>query len=438
MGATVPPRGVVARPPWSGTARTQSCVRALRTVWTTAPGTARTVGPMADGARAGARTGLVPAWADVGLALVLVTFCVFGTGGAASDQGLPPPDALAYALMVPASLSVVLWRVRPVWTFAVTGVALVVYVAGGYPFGPMLIVAALGVYALTSGAGLRVAAPATGALVVAVVAGALADGGPGSGRHVSALQDAVSLSAWVIVPAAVGAAVRVRRGARAQVRAEQARRTASEERLRMAQELHDSIGHGLAVIAMQAGVALHVIDRSPERAKESLGAIRAVSTETLDGLRAELEVLRAPDGEDAPTRPAPTTADVPVLLARVRAGGLVVDDRVEDVPALPEPVGVAVYRILQEALTNVLRHAGAGRVVVTVARAGDDLRLEVVDDGSGGPASSPGPVPGSGIAGMRARAAGLGGDLEAGPDPAGGFAVRARLPLGPADGGATP
>ena len=194
----------------------------------------------------------------------------------------------------------------------------------------------------------------------------------------------------------------------------------------MAQELHDVVGHGLAVIAMQAGVALHVLDRDPGKARESLEAIRAMSRESLDGLRTELAQLRAGAGDVPERRPLPGVADLALLVQRVREGG--VDVRLEvtgRLDGLPTDVGAAAYRIVQESLTNVLRHAGADAATVVVRAADAQLEVEVVDRGSGG---APG-ADGSGIRGMRERATSLGGTVEAGPASGGGFRVRAVLPL---------
>jgi signal transduction histidine kinase len=234
-------------------------------------------------------------------------------------------------------------------------------------------------------------------------------------------------SAILAAAFATGSAARVRTESWRGVRAEQARRAASEEQLRMAQELHDVVGHGLAVIAMQAGVALHVLDRDPDKARESLEAIRTMSRESLDGLRTELAQLRA--GGDAERRPLPGVDDLALLVQRVREGG--VDVRLEvtgPVAELPTEVGAAAYRIVQESLTNVLRHAGADAATVVVRASEARLEVEVTDRGHGGtPAAD-----GSGIRGMRERATALGGTLDAGPASGGGFRVRAVLPLSPA------
>nr|WP_246324792.1 histidine kinase [Petropleomorpha daqingensis] len=200
----------------------------------------------------------------------------------------------------------------------------------------------------------------------------------------------------------------------------------------MAQDVHDGVGHGLAVIAMHAGVALHVLDRDPERARELLTTIQATSREALDGLRADLDRWRAPD-DAAARRPTPGLAELPRLLERMRAGGLRLTGWIDPGPDVPEDVGAAAYRIVQESLTNVLRHAGGAAAEVRLSRRAGRLEVEVRDDGHG--AAAP---PGSGITGMRHRAAAVGGELMAGPAPEGGFVVRAALPLAVASRVETP
>jgi signal transduction histidine kinase len=219
------------------------------------------------------------------------------------------------------------------------------------------------------------------------------------------------------------------RASAADLRGEQSRRAVSEERLRLAQEVHDEVGHGLAVIAMQSGVALRMLDRDLAQVRQALEAIQAASRDALDGVRAELAALREPERPGAPLRPATGLAELPALAARIRATGLPVtvdiDDTVTDL-GLPAEVDRSAYRIVQESLTNVLRHGGPGATArVRVAVDASTLRLEVTDTGRG---AAPG-ASGQGIDGMRTRAEALGGSLEAESSTDGGFAVRARLPV---------
>jgi len=362
-------------------------------------------------------------------AVPLLLIGLAGTAPAGEAQAHAPRDvdALAFGLVLLAVAAVVL---RRRWRWAAVGLnagAVAAYIWLGYPFGPILLT--VPVLTLTTAVHWpRRRAAAALALQVVLVFGASA--------LRAATHDAETWSelfrAWTVWSAilaaafATGSAARVRAESWRGVRAEQARRAASEEQLRMAQELHDVVGHGLAVIAMQAGVALHVLDRDPGKARESLEAIRAMSRESLDGLRTELAQLRAGAGDVPERRPLPGVADLALLVQRVREGG--VDVRLEvtgPLDGLPTDVGAAAYRIVQESLTNVLRHAGADAATVVVRAADAQLEVEVVDRGSGG---APG-ADGSGIRGMRERATSLGGTLEAGPASGGGFRVRAVLPL---------
>ena len=233
------------------------------------------------------------------------------------------------------------------------------------------------------------------------------------------------VAGWLIVVLAVAELVRSRRDTfreRARAEEEERQRVAGEQRLELAQELHDVLAHHISLINVQAGVALHLIDDQPERARPALAEIKAASREALRELRGALDILRR--GVEAPRPPAPRLAELDRLVATVAASGLDVTlddgDRPDDLPAAVE---LAAYRIVQEALTNVSRHAAADSATVTV-RYGDELTVEIVDDGVGGAARA-----GNGITGMRERAAALGGDVDAGPAPGGGFRVGARLPV---------
>ncbi|WP_245951179.1 sensor histidine kinase [Phytoactinopolyspora halophila] len=398
-------------------------------------------------------------WRHVWPALLVLVPGMFGTAPATANQldWSREPDAFTYSLVVFAGLSVLVQRRWPGVTLVCCGAAVITYLLTGHAYGPMLFAVPVAAFGVAEAWPLRRALLSNGGLGLAVFAAGgfhfgtdLADG------HAFNLLGWFGISlAAVAVPTAIGAAIRIRRESQANVRGAEARRAVSEERLRMAQELHDSVGHGLAVIAMQAGVALHVLESNPDKAREALEAIRSTSRESLDGLRSELDILRAPEGTNAPRRPGVGLADVDVLLERVRAGGV---DVVADlrVSSLPPEADVAVYRILQEALTNVLRHANATSAWVRVARAGADVVIEIIDDGGArraasdaddtandGRAQRPPQAEhriddggerqvehhGAGIPGMRARVEALGGELRAGRRKEGGFAVSARFPI---------
>lgn len=366
--------------------------------------------------------------ADARLAVPLLAIGVFGTGPAGERQPdwTRTADHGAYALVVVATASLVVRRPWPALALALNASSVALYLAVGYPFGPILLTVPVLTYAVAARwprprAAIGVAT-SFGLLLAATLVRIAYVGGQWGQLTLTGL-------AWATVVAAafaLGVTARVRRESAAGVRVEQARRAVSEERLRMAQDLHDVVGHGLAVIAMQAGVGLHLLDRDPTKVRESLEAIRATSRESLAGLRAELAQLRATSDEVGARRPQPGLADLSTLAQRIRAGGVdVTVDADQDLDRVPTEVGATAYRIVQESLTNVLRHAGTSHARVRVQADPGVLLVEVTDSGRGGAVNGDG----SGIRGMRTRAESLGGSLHAGPRPTGGFAVSARLPL---------
>jgi signal transduction histidine kinase len=374
-------------------------------------------------------------WPDIGLTAVLLLVGLNGTGPAAANQGQTVPVA-GYLLVVAACLPIVMWRWRPLWALAGSGTATAAYLAPGYAYGPIMFPLVVALYGYAARARLRRVMVATGVLAATAVAALAAEMVAGDRGWPEFLTGIAWVVAWLIIPAAVGVVVKARRDATAEVRAEQARRGVSEERLRLAQEVHDVVGHSLAVVALQAGVVLRVLDRDPERAREAVEAIRSTSTEALDSLRAELDTLRRAGAQpQVPRRPRTGLADLPALVERICASGLPVsvDGPPDGVVDLPARVDHAAYRIVQEALTNVLRHGGPQAVArVRLERTADGFAVDVTSTGAAG-----GPAPagaGHGIAGMRERAHALGGTVEAQPRPAGGFTVRARLPLPAGDG----
>jgi signal transduction histidine kinase len=214
--------------------------------------------------------------------------------------------------------------------------------------------------------------------------------------------------------------------ARAQTAEEAARRRSTEERLRIARELHDIIGHSLGTIAVQAGVGRHLMANEPEKAAEALDSIARVSRNSLDEVRAVVAGLRE---DDAAYHPTPGLGDLPDLVETVRSTGLNVELTLpNDLEAIPRQTGAAVYRIAREALTNVVRHAHASAASVQVDHHDGRVEVAVRDDGSGSDGEE-GTKPGHGIAGMRERAEALGGRLTAGASSGGGFLVTASLPV---------
>ncbi|MDT3726337.1 sensor histidine kinase [Streptomyces sp. DSM 41972] len=252
----------------------------------------------------------------------------------------------------------------------------------------------------------------------------LGTGTDGFARTVVVLVLALA-AAWM-----TGHSVRERREHAAALRSQTAAQAVAAERLRIARELHDMIAHSIGVIAIQAGVGRRVIDTQPDEARNALATIEDTSRETLAGLRRTLGALRrtapGPGTEAPPREPAPGLADLDRLTASTKDAGVHADVRwLGERRPLPPDIDLAAFRIVQEALTNVVRHADTPDCRVTIGYQDGELTIEVADDGRGGPASGIG----YGITGMRERVSLLRGQFTAGPRPEGGFRVAARLPL---------
>ena len=367
-------------------------------------------------------------------AVVVAAIQVGGTAGAAHSQAATgrPYEPLAWGLLVLSAAGLLLRRRSAVAALVATAVPVWVYFALGYPGGPVYL-AVIGALIGALARGRRVAAwvaLAVGYPMFVWVAPLVA------GQPPPQPATAVGTAAWLVACAAIVELVKSRRERAVEfrrTRAEESRRRAGEQRMAIARELHDVLAHHISLISVQAGVALHLMDEQPEQARTALTAIRQASRESLGELRSVLELLRhgadGADGADgAPRAPAPGLDALDALVERTSAAGLPVTVEVTGAARpLPAAVGLAAYRIVQEALTNVTRHAG--RPVTATVRldyAPDQLTVEVTDDGPGAEDAS---GTGSGLLGMAERAAALGGQLDAGPRPGGGFRVAARLPV---------
>jgi signal transduction histidine kinase len=250
------------------------------------------------------------------------------------------------------------------------------------------------------------------------------------GTAVPPLNDTLLLAGWLLALVIAAEATRIRCERVAESRAARQidrRRRDSERRLTVARDLHDVIGHQISLISVQANVGLDLMDSQPEQARAALTAIKTASKEALEELRSALTTLRRED--DAPRSPAPRLDRLAELVESARSAGLSVELEInKSRRQVPAAVHLAGYRIIQESLTNVARHAGPARVTVRVAYDEQALLIEVANDGKAASARPQAIGAGSGIAGMRERAAALGGDLSAGFRPGGGFLVSARIP----------
>ncbi|WP_234311909.1 sensor histidine kinase [Streptomyces griseus] len=358
-------------------------------------------------------------------ALVLVgsTFAAHAQAGDRAQL-----DVFARVLLLVAS-GLLLWRQRyPVPVVFGTAAAAMVYLGAGYPYGPVFLTVALACFSAVVTGHRRAAWTALGMLWAGhvLVAHWLYQWLPPSRDAAADWGQELATAAWVVAIVAVSELARTRREQWARERAERAqaaRRRADEERLRIARELHDVLAHSLSVINVQAGVGLALLDSDPEQARTALTTIKSASKEALGDVRQVLGTLRTPG--DAPRAPVPGLDRLPELVEQAARAGLTVEVDGEP-PNLPPGTDLAAFRILQEALTNVVRHSGSRHARVRLDHGDGTLRLRVDDDGPATGTDAGGS--GNGLAGMRERAAALGGTIEAGPRPDGGFRVLAVLP----------
>jgi signal transduction histidine kinase len=395
---------------------------------------------------------------DALLGLFVAVMQVQGTAAKPQDVGSRPLTDLGhlgYVLPIVSGLVLAVRRRWPAPVFITAALASLVYYAAGFTDGPGWIGLFVALYTLTAyGDGRRsVALAGVGITVLA------------TGWLIAAtdIEPAAAIG-WVffriaasVMAAALGESVRSRRviAAEALERARQAERTREEEarsrvdaeRLRIAREVHDTVAHAIAIINVQAGVTAYTLDKRPERAREALVTIEQTSAQALHEMRAVLGVLRDSDNGRVPH---PGLGQVNELTAMAREAGLDIKlEATSPTAPLPSAVDHTAYRILQESITNVIRHVGPTRVTVALDYATEVLEVRVTDEGgpdapgddAAGPRAQGGhpagtvtggsAEPGRGIVGMRERCGLLGGELTAGPRPRGGFEVKARLPLAP-------
>ncbi|MFF7197510.1 sensor histidine kinase [Streptomyces sp. NPDC008079] len=370
-----------------------------------------------------------PVWIP---ALALAFVQVVGTRVASGHQtGRVGLDWLGYLLLLAGPALLLLRRRAPVVVAAATCGATLLYITLGYPYGPVFASLVVAFFSAVA-AGHRRAVPA---IALVFLAGHTLIGQwlyrylPPSGDGRASWAATSAAGAWLLAVLAAAELYRVRREQIARDRRERAEaehRRADEERMRIARELHDVLAHSISVINVQAGVALALMDERPEQARTALVTIKAASKEALGEVRQVLSTLRAPG--EAPRSPAPGLDRLPELVEQAGSAGLKAEVTVDGAPApLPPGVDLAAFRIVQEALTNIVRHSGSRAARIRLGYRSGSVEVTVDDDGpavAGGESGG-----GNGLVGMRERSVALGGTLEAGPRPDGGFRIRALLPI---------
>jgi signal transduction histidine kinase len=383
---------------------------------------------------------LPPRALDAGLVLAVAGAMVLTIGIAEEEDATRSPDALAYLLGVSLAALLLLRRRWPLGVLVASIGVLSVYYGLDYEAFSAAVPLAVAAYsAAVAGKGLPAAALLGAFVVVGGTVARLDEGESLAGLlRDSLITDAALLAAVLLL----GEAVRNRRAWADEVRARlrraeqdrdrEAERRVQQERLRIAREMHDVLAHTLAAVSVQAGVADDVIDEDPDKARASLRDIRRQSRDAIAELRATVGVLRE-RGTAAPRAPVPGLAELDGLVEQAAGAGVLVEVSVAGAARpLPGTVDLAAYRIVQESLTNVVRHAHASAATVSVRYGPDELVLEVQDNGSGDKNGATGDQGGHGLIGMRERATAVGGTLRVDTAPGGGFRVHATLPTGEA------
>jgi signal transduction histidine kinase len=388
-----------------------------------------------------------PALTDAGVGVGVAVGVLASSAAGVGPPWIPSPrplDAVAVGLLGVVAGALALRRRYPIAVLVVLNAVVLAWAAAGYPGRVIMLAPLVACYTLAAARGWRwglagVVVTALGALVAVRVAfGAEAPAGT-AGIAVWMAATAGAAGTAVGYYRALLVATRAQLAREAQTREEQARRRAVEERLRIARELHDVFGHTMATISVQAGVGIHLLQRRPAQAVEALTTIKQISDQGLADVRTILGVLRADDDQGQPRSPRGGLDQLGALLDPVRAAGVEPQLTVHgSARPLPAAVDLAAYRIIQEALTNVLRHARARTVQLDLGYEPAQVVIRIRDDGA---AASPRQAgsngqDGHGISGMRERALALSGQFTAGPHPDGGFQVRCALPTTSPGGGA--
>ncbi|MFF2638627.1 sensor histidine kinase [Streptomyces niveus] len=391
-------------------------------------------------------------WREGAVTATVFVLCLLG-GVVQVDDSLTAPPAAAYVIAVVSCAVLPLRHRAPLAALAATTASGVLVAPLGLLLSPLIVAPALITaysYALTARTERRSAGAVLGTSVVLLVASTPLFGGV-SWQDASRMG---SVAAFPLMAGVLGHSVRNRRAYLAAVeerarRAEEsrdgeARRRVAEERVRIARELHDLVAHQITLANAQATVAAHLFDIRPEQTRKSLSELVETTGHALDELRSTVGLLRQSGDTAGPAEPTPGLSRLPALLASFRGAGLEVTVEQEGTARPLAPgVDLTAYRIVQEALTNVTKHAATGTARVHLAWNRDRVTITVADDGEGatglpGAVAVPGRSAGYGLIGMRERATAAGGQLSAGRRPEGGFLVSAELPLPPARSGGAP
>jgi len=369
-----------------------------------------------------------PSRGDLALAVLVG---LLGLQSASDADGIKDPAWAVIGLIECTALPL---AVRSLWPLPVLGITLVAAVAGDLLFGGLQLAGpVIALYTVARRHDRRVSSAAA-----AVTAAGLAV--PTATRAAESPLFAMAIAAVLVAAWAIGDNVRRRHAYLTRVQAreaaieeeqqQRARVAVAEERARIARELHDVISHNVSVMVLQAAAGADVFATHPERAREALGSIETAGREALAELRRLLSVVQPPGDEGGGLAPPPGLTRLPELVERVRATGLEVSLTVTgDERELPAGVDFSAYRIVQEALTNTLKHGHAATARVDLSFGEDMLDVQIVDDGTETAEADARTRRGHGLIGMRERASVFGGELEAGPRSQGGFAVRASIPL---------